>query len=135
MDSSCSNCGTRTTTIWRRNNGGETVCNACGLYFKLHGVNRPVTMRRDTIHTRRRRPKPGDGGGMSGGDEGDAGPKKKRIHRAINIAKVDKVSANNGVENEADLQSNSAKECRLSQYESTTQSSALSNSAMERSNL
>ncbi|KAL5281856.1 GATAd family protein [Megaselia abdita] len=53
----CSNCGTTTTTIWRRNLRGEMVCNACGLYFKLHGVNRPHSMRRDTIHTRRRRPK------------------------------------------------------------------------------
>lgn len=56
-DMSCTNCGTLTTTIWRRNVRGEMVCNACGLYFKLHGVNRPHTMRRDTIHTRRRRPK------------------------------------------------------------------------------
>ena len=56
-DMSCTNCGTTTTTIWRRNVRGEMVCNACGLYFKLHGVNRPHTMRRDTIHTRRRRPK------------------------------------------------------------------------------
>jgi hypothetical protein len=56
-DLSCTNCGTTTTTIWRRNLRGEMVCNACGLYFKLHGVNRPHTMRRDTIHTRRRRPK------------------------------------------------------------------------------
>ncbi|XP_073975345.1 uncharacterized protein [Rhodnius prolixus] len=53
----CSNCGTRTTTIWRRNPNGEMVCNACGLYYKLHNVNRPAAMRRDTIHTRRRRPK------------------------------------------------------------------------------
>lgn len=56
-DMSCTNCGTLTTTIWRRNVRGEMVCNACGLYFKLHGVNRPHSMRRDTIHTRRRRPK------------------------------------------------------------------------------
>ncbi|XP_058796252.1 putative uncharacterized protein DDB_G0279653 isoform X2 [Phymastichus coffea] len=56
-DMSCTNCGTSTTTIWRRNLKGEMVCNACGLYYKLHGVNRPMTMRRDTIHTRRRRPK------------------------------------------------------------------------------
>ncbi|XP_018334804.1 nitrogen regulatory protein areA-like isoform X2 [Agrilus planipennis] len=57
VDLSCTNCGTQTTTIWRRNVKGEMVCNACGLYFKLHGVDRPHTMRRDTIHTRRRRPK------------------------------------------------------------------------------
>jgi transcription initiation factor TFIIIB Brf1 subunit/transcription initiation factor TFIIB len=63
MDLSCSNCGTMTTTIWRRNPEGEMVCNACGLYYKLHGVNRPVTMRRDTIHTRRRRPKGEKGSG------------------------------------------------------------------------
>lgn len=56
-DMSCTNCGTLTTTIWRRNVRGEMVCNACGLYYKLHGVNRPHSMRRDTIHTRRRRPK------------------------------------------------------------------------------
>ena len=34
----CSNCGTTTTTLWRRNNEGEPVCNACGLYYKLHNV-------------------------------------------------------------------------------------------------
>lgn len=57
IDVCCTNCRTQTTTIWRRNVRGEMVCNACGLYFKLHGIDRPLTMRRDTIHTRRRRPK------------------------------------------------------------------------------
>lgn len=34
----CANCATTTTTLWRRNGTGEPVCNACGLYYKLHGV-------------------------------------------------------------------------------------------------
>ncbi|VEN64109.1 unnamed protein product [Callosobruchus maculatus] len=69
VDLSCTNCGTQTTTIWRRNMRGEMVCNACGLYFKLHGVDRPVTMRRDTIHTRRRRPKAQEKEKIKGGKE------------------------------------------------------------------
>lgn len=36
---SCANCKTTTTTLWRRNQGGEPVCNACGLYYKLHNVS------------------------------------------------------------------------------------------------
>lgn len=38
---SCANCQTTTTTLWRRNAEGEPVCNACGLYMKLHGVSSP----------------------------------------------------------------------------------------------
>lgn len=36
---SCANCKTTTTTLWRRNQNGEPVCNACGLYYKLHNVS------------------------------------------------------------------------------------------------
>ena len=36
---SCTNCATTTTTLWRRNTNGEPVCNACGLYHKLHNVS------------------------------------------------------------------------------------------------
>ncbi|XP_066258726.1 uncharacterized protein [Euwallacea similis] len=67
---SCANCKTHTTTLWRRNNQGEPVCNACGLYFKLHGVNRPTSMRKEGIQTRKRRPKNSasvhNGAGVSG---------------------------------------------------------------------
>ncbi|KRX17758.1 GATA-binding factor 3 [Trichinella nelsoni] len=35
----CANCGTNTTTLWRRNQNGDPVCNACGLYYKLHNVS------------------------------------------------------------------------------------------------
>ncbi|KAL3891374.1 hypothetical protein ACJMK2_003636 [Sinanodonta woodiana] len=53
----CANCHTTTTTLWRRNSEGEPVCNACGLYYKLHGVNRPLAMKKDGIQTRKRKPK------------------------------------------------------------------------------
>ncbi|KAJ1528404.1 hypothetical protein ONE63_006819 [Megalurothrips usitatus] len=58
---SCSNCNTSTTSLWRRSPSGESVCNACGLYFKLHGVNRPLTMKKDSIQSRKRKPKGGSG--------------------------------------------------------------------------
>ncbi|XP_060610624.2 transcription factor GATA-4 [Anolis sagrei] len=53
----CANCQTTTTTLWRRNAEGEPVCNACGLYMKLHGVPRPLAMRKEGIQTRKRKPK------------------------------------------------------------------------------
>ncbi|CAK6980451.1 unnamed protein product [Scomber scombrus] len=54
-DTQCVNCLTDTTTLWRRNSAGEPVCNACGLYYKLHQVNRPLAMKKDGIQTRNRR--------------------------------------------------------------------------------
>ncbi|CAH1975780.1 unnamed protein product, partial [Acanthoscelides obtectus] len=53
----CTNCQTNTTTLWRRNQVGEPVCNACGLYYKLHSVNRPLSMRKDSVQTRKRKSK------------------------------------------------------------------------------
>lgn len=52
---SCANCKTTQTTLWRRNQNGEPVCNACGLYYKLHNVDRPITMKKDGIQTRNRK--------------------------------------------------------------------------------
>ena len=31
------------------------MCNACGLYFKLHGIKRPLQMKKDKIQSRKRK--------------------------------------------------------------------------------
>ncbi|XP_075968010.1 transcription factor GATA-3 isoform X2 [Anarhichas minor] len=47
---SCANCQTTTTTLWRRNANGDPVCNACGLYYKLHNVNQPTSDHEEGRH-------------------------------------------------------------------------------------
>ncbi|RAH44482.1 siderophore transcription factor SreA [Aspergillus brunneoviolaceus CBS 621.78] len=51
---SCQNCGTTVTPLWRRDENGHPICNACGLYFKLHGCYRPTTMKKTIIKRRKR---------------------------------------------------------------------------------
>ncbi|RIB23596.1 hypothetical protein C2G38_2170814 [Gigaspora rosea] len=62
MSTTCTNCHTQTTPLWRRNPEGQPLCNACGLFLKLHGVVRPLSLKTDTIKKRNR-----NGGAVSAG--------------------------------------------------------------------
>ncbi|GJE94947.1 hypothetical protein PsYK624_111230 [Phanerochaete sordida] len=50
----CTNCQTTNTPLWRRDPEGQPLCNACGLFFKLHGVVRPLSLKTDVIKKRNR---------------------------------------------------------------------------------
>lgn len=53
IPTTCTNCLTQTTPLWRRSPKG-TLCNACGLFLKLHGVARPLSLKTDVIKKRNR---------------------------------------------------------------------------------
>ena len=54
VPTTCTNCYTQTTPLWRRNPEGHPLCNACGLFLKLHGVVRPLSLKTDVIKKRNR---------------------------------------------------------------------------------
>jgi GATA-binding protein, other eukaryote len=56
----CQNC-TSTTPLWRRDEIGSVLCNACGLFLKLHGRPRPISLKTDVIKSRNRVKSSGSG--------------------------------------------------------------------------
>ncbi|KAI9311254.1 hypothetical protein BX666DRAFT_1868276 [Dichotomocladium elegans] len=68
----CSNCSTTTTPLWRRDEGGSPLCNACGLYLKLHHERRPLSMKTDIIKKRQR---------YESANNANASPGKKPVKR------------------------------------------------------
>ncbi|KAI4133904.1 MAG: hypothetical protein LQ347_001976 [Umbilicaria vellea] len=57
----CQNCTTSTTPLWRRDEIGSVLCNACGLFLKLHGRPRPISLKTDVIKSRNRVKSSGQG--------------------------------------------------------------------------
>ncbi|KAG1786945.1 uncharacterized protein HD556DRAFT_1190640, partial [Suillus plorans] len=50
----CYNCHTTATPLRRKDAEGKTICNVCGLYYKLHGSAHPISMKSDIIRKRSR---------------------------------------------------------------------------------
>ncbi|KAJ7608518.1 hypothetical protein DFH06DRAFT_1346837 [Mycena polygramma] len=48
----CSHCHTHRTSVWRRSKSGAKLCNACGVYARLRGRDRPLSLRRNKIRPR-----------------------------------------------------------------------------------
>ena len=90
----CTNCFTQTTPLWRRNPEGHPLCNACGLFLKLHGVVRPLSLKTDVIKKRNR----GSGNTVIHGGAGPStrgGGKKGRKNSTVVSAITGANSVNN----------------------------------------
>ena len=48
----CSHCRTHHTSVWRRSKAGDQLCNACGVYARLRGKPRPLSLKRNKIRPR-----------------------------------------------------------------------------------
>ncbi|KAE9971997.1 hypothetical protein EG328_005273 [Venturia inaequalis] len=70
----CQNCSTSTTPLWRRDENGSVLCNACGLFLKLHGRPRPISLKTDVIKSRNRVKTTGRGGVKKGPGAENAAP-------------------------------------------------------------
>ena len=82
----CTNCYTQTTPLWRRNPEGQPLCNACGLFLKLHGVVRPLSLKTDVIKKRNR----------GSGNTAPVGSRSKAKSRKNSIVQPSSVAATKG---------------------------------------
>lgn len=93
VPTTCTNCFTRTTPLWRRNPEGHPLCNACGLFLKLHGVVRPLSLKTDVIKKRNR----GSGNSAPSGTvrSKKAASRKNSVAQAPSTAPISSKNANN----------------------------------------
>lgn len=85
----CTNCFTQTTPLWRRNPEGHPLCNACGLFLKLHGVVRPLSLKTDVIKKRNR-----GTGGQPSSSNATTSRSKKAASRKNSVAQTPATTPN-----------------------------------------
>ncbi|CUS25079.1 LAQU0S26e00562g1_1 [Lachancea quebecensis] len=78
-DTKCTNCHTKTTPLWRRDPQGNPLCNACGLFLKLHGVVRPLSLKTDVIKKRQRSSNKASASSSSAVSVQDSSPSKDAV--------------------------------------------------------
>ncbi|KAJ3041738.1 Trans-acting T-cell-specific transcription factor GATA-3 [Rhizophlyctis rosea] len=71
----CANCETDSTPLWRRGANGDTLCNACGLFYKQHGYYRRVII-----------------GGAQNGDGGQQQQQQQGVPQAAGQVDVDQAA-------------------------------------------
>jgi GATA-binding protein len=99
VPTTCTNCFTQTTPLWRRNPEGHPLCNACGLFLKLHGVVRPLSLKTDVIKKRNR------GSGTSGPVGSTSTRSSKKSSRKNSLAQTPVTTPTSGKASHADSES------------------------------
>ncbi|KAF5362257.1 hypothetical protein D9756_002813 [Leucocoprinus leucothites] len=108
---SCANCGTSTTPLWRRDDVGNNICNACGLYFKLHGTHRPNSMKKTVIKRRKRVPA---AAGAAGSSTSARMSDQAAAEALVAVGRYAAGNGGNGEESEAEAQEPKRKRTRRS---------------------
>ena len=104
VPTTCSNCFTQTTPLWRRNPEGNPLCNACGLFLKLHGVVRPLSLKTDVIKKRNR------GSGASAPIAGSSSRSSKKSSRKNSIVQQNSTAITTTTNNSSGKSSASSSE-------------------------
>lgn len=94
VNTECFNCHTQKTPLWRRDPNGNTLCNACGLFQKLHGTMRPLSLKTDVIKKRNSRRSSVNGEGV--GNNTSTNNKKliNSLEKSINMTSTSLPSKN-----------------------------------------